>query len=304
MHENCYVAYIDILGFKDIINDVYKNNDFDKFNNIKNAIDVATKLSFHFPQKSIDSLKYRLFSDCLSVSVKCEDDYEKDFYNSVALLETISFYQYILMDEGILTRGGVTIGKHYIDENMIFSEGLVKAYKIEQQLSLHPRILIDEDIINKIRNNHHTYLDDVRELLKKLIIQDWDEKYFVNPYFIHTLINKIKEGSVTNQISDPDAQAYINNKLNIQHTGTSQIDFSYVDINDTLNKHKSIFIDKVSAFKRNDSNIITKYLWILNFIDWNLAGKANIDFNGIEIPTIEEMQAKKKAIEDLTENKI
>ena len=299
MHENHYVAFIDILGFKEIIDFVYKGND-DKFNDITNAIDVATKLAFHFQQKNINTLKYRLFSDCLCVSVKCEDDKEKDLYNLFLLLVMISYYQYFLLDEGILTRGAVTIGKHYIDENIIFSEGLVKAHEIEQTIALHPRIVVDIEIINKILSNQHTYIEDTRIYLKKLIIQDWDEYYFVNSYFFHTILNKIKEGGFPIQESDQESQAYINQKLNIQNTDLTNVNYSEINTNDILNKHKEIFLSKLHTFERNNSKVVTKYLWSLNFIDWNITGKSNIDFSEIDIPTINEMLAKKKELDNKT----
>ena len=55
------------------------------------------------------------------------------------------FYHFIKYD--LYLRGGVSIGFHYEDDNIIFSDGLIKAYYLESKKSIYPRIILDEDLI-------------------------------------------------------------------------------------------------------------------------------------------------------------
>ena len=53
------------------------------------------------------------------------------------------------MIEGVLIRGGMCIGEMLVaDEGIVFGPGLVKAYDLESKYAVHPRIVIDRDLIN------------------------------------------------------------------------------------------------------------------------------------------------------------
>ena len=61
-------------------------------------------------------------------------------------------FQSIMMTKGFFTRGGVSMGSYYADNNIIFSKGLVNAYLLESKKANYPRVLVDNLIIQKLLN--------------------------------------------------------------------------------------------------------------------------------------------------------
>jgi len=55
-----------------------------------------------------------------------------------------------MMNYGIFMRGGLTIGKIYYDEYMIFGPGFIDAYEIESNIATVPRIAISATALNKL----------------------------------------------------------------------------------------------------------------------------------------------------------
>ena len=48
---------------------------------------------------------------------------------------------------GILVRGGVSLGPCYADDEFLFGPALIQSYRLEEQVAVFPRIVIDTDLI-------------------------------------------------------------------------------------------------------------------------------------------------------------
>ena len=70
----------------------------------------------------------------------------------------------------VLIRGGITTGDIYIDKNIIFGEGLIKAVELESN-AIFPRIILDEKAISR------QVCDD---LCEKCIKKDNDDRYYID----------------------------------------------------------------------------------------------------------------------------
>jgi hypothetical protein len=57
--------------------------------------------------------------------------------------------QLALATNGVLVRGGICIGDLFVraGKTMLFGPALVKAYKLESEYAVYPRIIIDRDLI-------------------------------------------------------------------------------------------------------------------------------------------------------------
>lgn len=134
------VAFIDILGFSQIISSDFSNDiDYIKFFN-KNLSHVVKILKEEYGK--VFSIK--MFSDCICLS--CEPDPEKLEY----ILSELSFIQLYFSTDNIFIRGGFAKGKHFENENLIYSKGLIRAYELEKT-SIYPRILISDDVVELIK---------------------------------------------------------------------------------------------------------------------------------------------------------
>ncbi|WNY28970.1 hypothetical protein MmiEs2_11830 [Methanimicrococcus stummii] len=133
-----FVAYIDILGFTDMV-----KNDF--LINPKNPLYITKLYDFHKSMQSLitnesEDIGFIQFSDSIVIST----EYDKSkFVNFVKL---ISKFQYDLFCEGIFCRGGIAYGKHFFENNFMYSHGLIEAYIIENEISINPKIVISSDL--------------------------------------------------------------------------------------------------------------------------------------------------------------
>lgn len=185
--ETRIVAFLDILGFSAIIEEYDNNETSNILNDLHDALEVSIKTSIESminPQIKSDlseNLEYKMFSDCISLSlpfIEFKNDFNLQF-NSICTI--IKSYQMMMMQKGFYIRGGVSIGSYYSNKNMIFSGGLVKAYKIETKAK-YPIVVVDEEIIGRIKKNNAEIIPGIRiedSLLYDVTIPD---KVFINPF--------------------------------------------------------------------------------------------------------------------------
>ena len=151
------VCFMDILGFSKMI-DEYEENDTstvlqDIQKAFKQALDILKNSHQYSPNKEqIEFLEYKTFSDNICISLPYFDN-ETDFLANLNLVITfVRGLQYSLMGLGFFTRGGLSMGSYYSDDNMIFCKALVEAYHLESKKAKYPRIIIDKKIIRRLQN--------------------------------------------------------------------------------------------------------------------------------------------------------
>lgn len=219
------VCFIDILGFKALIEDYENINSSLVLKRLKKSFDGARVISFEMLTNILEpefrkELEFRMFSDCIIISLPFIEfgiDIKKGIYNMALILNV---FQQTFMREGFYLRGHLTIGSYYSDENMIFSGGLVEAYLNESDTTF-PIISLNQKIINKIKIKHQD--DDLLPSFSKMIIQhkypSSKNKYFINPFFS---INTYK--SIDKQFND------IFNTGKDPETENDQLIFSFIDL--------------------------------------------------------------------------
>lgn len=148
-----FVTYFDILGFKNIVEskseeeiinilDSFKTLNVDSYNG---AEDLMTSYECEY--------KYTYFSDCIVRSLIFNRDIDIDdklFLLNMELFE-ISRIQYsLLVEKGVLIRGGLTFNQLHHCKDYVFGKGMNEAYYIESMYSKYPRICISNDLIQEI----------------------------------------------------------------------------------------------------------------------------------------------------------
>lgn len=137
-YRECFVAFIDILGFKRVINE----------KECKSIRSIFAELQRFKPHPIIKNsevyryIKTYIMSD--SIVVYIESEREDAF---VALADVCAQIQIKLssMTPPILTRGGIAEGGLYHENNVLFGKGLTRAYLIESTLAKYPRIVFTEE---------------------------------------------------------------------------------------------------------------------------------------------------------------
>lgn len=294
------VAFMDILGFSAIIEEYDSDESSNILNELHDTLEIAIKLSIENmidPKSQTDVkeyLEYRMFSDCICISlpyIEFGNDFHIQFHS---LSSIVKAYQLAMMQKGFFVRGGISIGSFYADRNMIFSGGLIKAYKLEQA-AVYPIIAIDDNVIERLQHNF-------TENEKGLFIKDTmltykinESKIFLNPFdFLDNstkyldYLNSTLENLIVENDDDDPLTKMTNSLLKMTSSLTKPIfDEAKSNLNpETTSKTKEDIltliqyqIDKHQYTKENSGDekilkemekVISKYTFLKDFTLWSL----------------------------------
>lgn len=248
--QKAIVAFIDVLGFKELVKDAKDNNEsqelFEKFyETLKNSwlshLDNWREELYSYPfiGGNQDSYKFRIFTDCVLIGcpikkyesrdnqeAKSRDDYgqAEKFFN---IFNDLALFQSQLIENNFFIRGAVTIGELYMDDDIIYGYAGIEAYEAEAKNAIYPRIILTESAIN--------FYDD--------LIINMDDKYR----------KKILEDIKNKWLFIGDDKKVSINYLESIHVG----DHPYLE---SLERHKNN-IEKNIKKNVSDKKILAKYLW-------------------------------------------
>ncbi len=173
-YEEYYVAHLDILGFKDMI----KNKSCEEIYKIMKYAEERLIPDKGYSDESVNvfrEVKYKIMSDSIVVYIKPE--VEDSFY---LLLLTCQALQIALLnqEEPILLRGGITKGSLFVDNDIVFGEGLTNAYLIENNVAVYPRIVFNRAILIKGKETIKNINEE--SLAKTYFTDDEDEFCIIN----------------------------------------------------------------------------------------------------------------------------
>lgn len=205
-YEKRIVAFIDILGFKDIVKD--SESDPSKIELLYSALhflkvwETSERWNLELVEIEEDAQKRGVhnfdirgktnstsFSDSIVVSVKVDDNINE---MCSTLIVNLAFIGAVLLEKGILFRGGITIGNIVHRENgTVFGQALIDAYFLESKSAKFPRIILSDKIIKELnypietkkdRYPYHQYVDrfedgcvGFHQMIYYQVIESWVE---------------------------------------------------------------------------------------------------------------------------------
>lgn len=153
-YEERYVAFIDILGFKNLVKDAEQDSTLlEKLVSILQGYEEYLKSSEEIdtigqctPNKFLLNM-FRIvsFSDCVVISTK------NDITGLVLITTLITLMYNKLLYRGIFTRGALSKGKLIHTPSIVLGAGLNNVVEFEKTAAIYPRILIDEPVLKDIR---------------------------------------------------------------------------------------------------------------------------------------------------------
>lgn len=236
VYEECIVTFIDILGFRSML----KNHEAEEI------YDIITKLkTFTEPEKEppIERLKYarmesQAFADSISDAVVRVRTINTQFRDGALFWELLDLVhaQIDLIKHDILIRAGLTIGDIYVGiegEGPIFGKALARAYEIESNEAVYPRILIDDIVLKHLKDNS----------------QLWREGHNIKDE-LSAIGGFLRAGE--------DGALYID----YLRAGELEFDEQF-DFMEFLSKHQNIIENGI----RSNSNVrvLRKYLWLAHY---------------------------------------
>ena len=155
-YTNCYIAFLDILGFKNLIKTKSCDYIYGIFSeHMKNPIG-----RFSLGTKSIvnmDDVKVKVMSDSICFYI------DSQITNAlVGLLAVCQYFQAKLLElpEPILSRGAIVRGDLFTTGDVIFGPGFVDAYLLEENSAKYPRIIMTIATIESARDTTAAALAD------------------------------------------------------------------------------------------------------------------------------------------------
>lgn len=185
MSYDCkYVAFLDILGFKDMVNkssNKYSNNGKDTIHDALNYMNSLNSEASN--QNNLDGRVLWHVSDSI---ILCNS-------NFAAILSNVAFLQSHLATYNIFLRGGLTFGEimNRNSQQPIYGPALIEAYNLENEKAIYPRVIIGSNAYKK-RNDLLTN----KKFLKKdedgVCFVDWKSLALTNRELTPSRIEEIK----------------------------------------------------------------------------------------------------------------
>lgn len=205
-YENRVIAFIDILGFKEIIKE--SEQDTSKIELVYSileylkALETSDKWTLQLLEIEEDAQKRGVgnfdvrnrinttaFSDSIVISVKIDENVNEMVST---LIVNLAYVGAMLLEKGILIRGGITIGNIIHKENgIVFGQGLIDAYILESKNAKYPRLIVSNKLIKhleypietkKDRYPYHQYIErfedgcvGFHQIIYYQVLQSWTE---------------------------------------------------------------------------------------------------------------------------------
>lgn len=275
------VAFLDILGFKDYVKKCLDEKDFESLNKSGEILEETISNSIELPKNRIDfkekEIKYNQFSDCIYVAIPYLDRKNKSFIDAlVILIVLLRTYQSTMFRGNFYVRGGISLGFHLESQRIVFSEGLINAYKLESEKAIYPRIILDDNVIKYIKDIFDNEKERILNLgIDKILLSDWDDTVFINPFsWDSTQIKSLEmEKSFrkgiqiffdANNLEMP--QEIENMAANDLLSLVTQFSLSFVskNVKNRINELKNRKKDSIVKH-----SVLKKYLWLNELIKWN-----------------------------------
>ena len=179
-YKKSIVTFFDILGFEKRVDKPGKPEElYAILNNFKHQSD---------PEMFGPSLtKFTNFSDTTVRTTTITSKENRNYQVGILFHELLDliYTQTRLINIGVFIRGGVVIGDIYHDRDIVFGPGLNEAYRLEKEIAIYPRIIIDPEVLKVaereplLKASHHDIPTEM-EYLRGLVRESSDGVWFLD----------------------------------------------------------------------------------------------------------------------------
>ena len=154
-----YIAYFDILGYKDFFAHASKEQIcemvsmiYDGISHIKSYLDKFSNFNIASIIENVE-IKFIGFSDNFTFAMQVEEG-KYEVYRLLAFLSIISDIQRnFILNYGVLVRGGIVKSTAFIGDNIIQGKGIIEAVSLEYE-AIYPQIIVSTLIYSDIHQLH------------------------------------------------------------------------------------------------------------------------------------------------------
>ena len=147
-YRDYYFAYIDLLGFKEMIKTKSCEEIISVFNEAKRHYIINEYIGEEGkPVIPPDEIHYYVMSDSICIFIR------DNVKNALPVLLWLCMYFQVRMlklDTPVLVRGSISRGAVSKDQDVLFGPAMVEAYLRAEKLAHYPRIIIPKDLCDEI----------------------------------------------------------------------------------------------------------------------------------------------------------
>lgn len=179
MYQRSIVTFIDILGFKDVVT-TQSAEHIDKILDIINSTSPSN--SGDGDDEDVDHTEPTVLSFSDSIirvrNLESDDNIAFPIGHFFYEVNSLVHMQMELVNQGILIRGGISIGNVFVAKNRIFGPAFINAYELESKFANFPRIIVSPELVNSVGDDHllinenHTPEEERAYLRNQLAIGD------------------------------------------------------------------------------------------------------------------------------------
>ena len=177
-YTKCYVAFLDVLGFKNRVKEASCQDILDMYNWFEHIHEAFYEGE---AEDVVGNVKMKIMSD--SICLYIEEDIPNALYYLIMFCVA---FQFSLLDAEPCTfvRGGITYGELYAKDDITFGPALTEAYLLEEKNARVPRIIIRKSTLDYGMGKMD---EDSKQSINYCIFQDDDAFYVVDCLKLHTI---------------------------------------------------------------------------------------------------------------------
>jgi len=226
-----FIAYFDILGFENMVKQNNKDKDLILLTSISDCIENSKDIFNLFKQTNSEfEIKRKVFSDNFLFCT--ENDYN-------ALISYIAALQAAFIPYNVFIRGSLYYGDIVFNNEFVYGRGLISAYKLENEIAIFPRILLDDTFIIGAAD-----LDSIvygKQISTKEVIFSL-QKYFCTDFDNHKFLDYLGVMKDFKEKTTTDSDVY--------------------NFRDLLHDHGKNICNNLMS---DDIKIVQKYQWCMNY---------------------------------------
>ncbi|MBI2605148.1 MAG: hypothetical protein HYW49_03600 [Deltaproteobacteria bacterium] len=230
VYEDRAVAFIDILGFKDLV----ARSDVPRLNEL---VEIFHKCFSVEGWKSLLQIDAIQFSDTIVVSAKLNSWADFARFHMKLGFGISNFHL-----SKHMTRGAVAYGKYFRRGDIIISPALISAYEYESKHAKHPRVLLTPEFLTATKTAIDASNDPAKSLIEHrlMTVPDLDGFQYLNYLPFYTAEPKADR-------SDGE-DAFRDNRKRLA---------------ECLIRHKQAILESLATITKVD--VRSKYIWLANY---------------------------------------
>jgi hypothetical protein len=172
-YQRNYIAFLDILGFKEMLKSRTCTQIVQIFDEIKTQYFIKC-MDNQKPLVEISDIHQKIMSDSICFYIST------DVLNALPVLIGLCSYLQVRLwraEYPILVRGGIVEGDLYSNGDILFGTGLTEAYLLEEKNAKVPRIIMTKQTVTRASID-----DSAKGLVQGHLLTDYDGFYFINSF--------------------------------------------------------------------------------------------------------------------------